>query len=90
MHRAHNYNYISLDTEGSELSILETFDFDHYNVRHLSIEHNHTEDEVKIDRFMASKGFERCFPEFLTLLMVGFAIRGTCSLADLIARDDDR
>jgi FkbM family methyltransferase len=57
-------DYISLDTEGSELSILETFDFDHYNVRHLSIEHNHTEDEVKIDRFMASKGFERCFPEF--------------------------
>lgn len=57
-------DYISIDTEGSELPILQAFDFDRYSVRLLSVEHNHTESEAKLDRFLSSKGFERCFPEF--------------------------
>lgn len=33
-------DYISIDTEGSELDILSTFDFDKYKVKIWSIEHN--------------------------------------------------
>ena len=39
-------DYISLDTEGSEFRILSTFDFNRWDVRFFSIEHNkaHRED----------------------------------------------
>jgi len=57
-------DYMSVDTEGSELEILERFDFGAYRVELFSIEHNHTENEAKIDRLMAQKGYERRFPEF--------------------------
>ena len=33
-------DYLSIDTEGSELSILTAFDFDRYDVRTLTVEHN--------------------------------------------------
>ena len=33
-------DYISLDTEGSELRILKAFDFDKWDVKIFSIEHN--------------------------------------------------
>jgi len=36
----HNIDYISLDTEGSELKILSTFDFNKYDVKLWTIEHN--------------------------------------------------
>lgn len=35
-----NIDYISLDTEGSEISILSTFDFNKYNVKLWTVEHN--------------------------------------------------
>ncbi len=57
-------DYISIDTEGSELSILEAFDFNRYNVRLLSVEHNYTGNEAKLDEFLALKGYERRFSEF--------------------------
>jgi hypothetical protein len=55
-------DYVSLDTEGSELDILSTFDFARYRVRLWTIEHNHTASEAKIDRLMASHGYVRRFP----------------------------
>ena len=57
-------DYISLDTEGSELDILSTFDFDRYDVRLWTIEHAHTRNEAKIDALMRSRGYERSLPEW--------------------------
>lgn len=57
-------DYVSIDTEGSELAILGAFDFARYDVRLLSVEHNRTGNEAKLDAFLDAKGFERCFPQF--------------------------
>jgi FkbM family methyltransferase len=37
--------YLSIDTEGSELSILEALDFDQYRFRIITVEHNYIEPE---------------------------------------------
>jgi FkbM family methyltransferase len=52
-------DYISIDTEGSELAILEPFDFARWDVKLFSIEHNLTAQEQAIDRIMLSNGYER-------------------------------
>ena len=57
-------DYMSVDTEGSELDILETFDFRRRRVRLLSVEHNNSPQEAKIDRLLAGHGYRRRFPEF--------------------------
>jgi FkbM family methyltransferase len=54
-------DYMSIDTEGSELSILEAFDFEKYRVRAFSIEHNFTPQRNKILQLMTARGFERIF-----------------------------
>jgi len=56
-----NIDYLSLDTEGSELEILSTFDFAEYQITLITVEHNHTPREQKIDRLLARNGFERKF-----------------------------
>ncbi|WP_196805449.1 FkbM family methyltransferase [Methylobacterium sp. 77] len=57
-------DYMSVDTEGSELDILKAFDFERYDVRLLSIEHNNTASENGIDSLMRANGYVRRFPEF--------------------------
>jgi len=55
-------DFISIDTEGSELAILERFDFAKWNVRLFSIEHNMTGQERAIDALMGANGYERRYP----------------------------
>jgi FkbM family methyltransferase len=57
-------DYMSVDTEGSELEILEAFDFGRYDVRLLSIEHNNTPSGEAVERLLAPHGYRRKFPEF--------------------------
>jgi len=57
-------DYLSVDTEGSELAILRTFDFRSRNVRLISVEHNHRADERAIDQLMTTNGYERRFRQF--------------------------
>jgi FkbM family methyltransferase len=52
-------DYISIDTEGSELEILKEFDFIKYKVRVFTIEHNFTPNRDMILELMESKGYER-------------------------------
>ena len=56
-------SYISIDTEGSEFKILETFNFKTYRPKVFTIEHNFTELQNKIDELMSSNGYERVFRE---------------------------
>jgi FkbM family methyltransferase len=55
-------DYICIDTEGSELAILQAFDFDAWDVRLFSIEHNYTSDRAKIDDLMRAQGYECRYP----------------------------
>lgn len=52
-------DYWSLDTEGSELTILESFPFDRYSVRLITVEHNFQPVREEIRAFLESHGFVR-------------------------------
>jgi len=54
-------DYLSIDTEGSEYDVLDAFDFTAYDVRMLTVEHNHTEQLPRLDALLAGHGFERKF-----------------------------
>jgi FkbM family methyltransferase len=54
-------DYLSMDTEGSELAILEAFDFSGYDIRLISVEHNHTDKRQPIFELLSSKGYRRKF-----------------------------
>jgi FkbM family methyltransferase len=52
-------DYLSLDTEGSELKILSTFDFNLYKIRVISVEHNFTGNRSRIFELLSSNGYVR-------------------------------
>lgn len=52
-------DYLSIDTEGSEYEILSSFNFDAYDIRTISCEHNYMPDREKIYKLLTSKGFFR-------------------------------
>jgi FkbM family methyltransferase len=61
---APNYiDFLSVDTEGSEFEILETFNFDKYKFGFISVEHNFTENENKIEDLLISHGYIRILPK---------------------------
>lgn len=57
-------DYMSVDTEGSELEILSAFDFERRRVKLMTIEHNFTDLRAKLYDLMVSKGYARVFPEY--------------------------
>lgn len=56
-------NYLSLDTEGSELDILEAFDFSAYDIGLITVEQTRAYKE-RLAELMASRGYEPKFPNF--------------------------
>lgn len=54
-------DYLSIDTEGSEFEILSAFDFDKYDIKIITCEHNYTDDREKIYRLLTGHGYERIF-----------------------------
>ncbi|RAK59960.1 methyltransferase [Phenylobacterium hankyongense] len=54
-------DYLSIDTEGSELDILQAFDFATYDVRLITVEHNHSDKRQPLFELLTSKGFRRKF-----------------------------
>jgi FkbM family methyltransferase len=57
-------DYLSLDTEGSELEILEAFDFSQYEIKVITVEHNYTSNRDKIYDLLTSHGYARKCEEF--------------------------
>jgi FkbM family methyltransferase len=57
-------DFLSIDTEGSELSILENFNFENYKFAIIVCEHNFTQNRVKIFNLLAAKGYKRVWHEF--------------------------
>lgn len=51
--------YISLDTEGSEYEILKSFDFEKYNVKCWTIEHEDNETKELIHNLIMQKGYDQ-------------------------------
>ena len=58
-HAPNQIDYISLDTEGSEYVILSSFDFDKYDVKIFTVEHNYTSNRERVYELMTSNGYER-------------------------------
>jgi len=57
-------DYLSIDTEGSELEILEAFDFNQYAISVITCEHNFSSQRAKIYKLLSSHGFIRVFEGF--------------------------
>jgi FkbM family methyltransferase len=52
-------DFLSIDTEGSELKILESFDFSKHDFGFISVEHNHTENDLKLENLLSQEGYHR-------------------------------
>jgi FkbM family methyltransferase len=56
-------DYLSIDTEGSEFEILKHFNFDDYQFRVITCEHNNTPARAKINDLLSSYGYVRKFED---------------------------
>jgi FkbM family methyltransferase len=57
-------DFLSVDCEGSEFSILENFDFAKYRFRVIVCEHNFTPMRERIYQLLAGNGYRRVYEEF--------------------------
>jgi FkbM family methyltransferase len=56
-----NIDYLSIDTEGSEYEILKAFNFSNYDIKVITVEHNHTPRRDLIFKLLSGQGYERKF-----------------------------
>lgn len=54
-------DYLSVDTEGSELQILKSFDFSTYRFNVISVEHNYTDNREALRILLEGNGYRRVF-----------------------------
>jgi len=55
-------DYLSIDTEGTELAILQAFDFSRYEIKIITVEHNYVEsDREQIKQLLTMNNFVRIF-----------------------------
>jgi FkbM family methyltransferase len=63
-HKAPRYiDYLSIDTEGSELEILQAFDFSRWTFGTITVEHNHGEQRAGILELLTTQGYVRWRPD---------------------------
>jgi FkbM family methyltransferase len=65
-HRApRDIDFLSIDTEGSELAILQEFDFSYFNISLIAVEHNYDKAKRRaICSLLKSHGYQRRFETF--------------------------
>jgi FkbM family methyltransferase len=56
--------YLSIDTEGSELDILAAFDFGQYKFDVITVEHNYTPNRERLYELLTAQGYSRKFEAF--------------------------
>jgi FkbM family methyltransferase len=56
-------DYMSVDTEGSEFEILSNFDFKKFHPSVVTVEHNYTDAQVRLDDLFTHNGYCRIFAE---------------------------
>lgn len=56
-------DYLSIDTEGTEFAILESFFPSHHEIRIITVEHNYTDQRSRIYGLLTSSGYNRVFEE---------------------------
>ena len=56
-------DYLSIDTEGSELEILKNFDFNNYKFKVITCEHNLNKNREEIYKLLTKNGYTRKFIE---------------------------
>jgi FkbM family methyltransferase len=65
--RAHDaprsIDYLSIDTEGSEFAILDSFFPGRYEIRIITVEHNYTDQQSRIHSLLTSSGYKQVFKE---------------------------
>ncbi len=59
-----NFDYLSIDTEGTEFEIINSLDFDTYNISIITIEHNYTPNREKIYSLLKNNNYKRVLEEF--------------------------
>jgi len=52
-------DYLSVDTEGNEFAILNNLDFERWDIKLLTVEHNFTAEREDIFELLSSKGYKR-------------------------------
>lgn len=57
-------DYLSLDTEGSEWEILKSFDFENWQFKTITVEHNFSQAREAIFELLSSHGYIRVMEEF--------------------------
>lgn len=60
-HAPRRIEYLSIDTEGSELEILAAFDFRQYEFDVITVEHNYTPNREGLHRLLTAQGYSRKF-----------------------------
>jgi FkbM family methyltransferase len=56
-------DYLSIDTEGSEFAILDSFFPSDHEIRIITVEHNYTNRRSQIRRLLTSRGYKQIFKE---------------------------
>ena len=55
-------DFMSIDTEGAELQILQAFDFDRWDIGAIAVEHNYRPDRAEIGALLTAQGFRNVWP----------------------------